>query len=214
MLVPDLHAAAQHLHKIGYNIAFEYAHKIRLKAVQNFASHRHQALKFRVSGLLAGAQSGVALHDVYFPHLRVPAAAVHELLHPVCDVDGAGEFFLHAQPGFFRRFAGALVYEHLLGYAVGLGLVFYEIYLQTGLEKVRHGLLNEFVGDGLFGLIFIGGLGRKAVRHQHKAVLYVLKGYLGLVLLVFALLFYISVNGINKAGAGGLFRAAAVLQPG
>ena len=42
-------------------------------------------------------------------------------------------------------------------------------------EEVGHGLRDEFVGDGLFGLILVAGAGGKAGGHIHQTVLHVLK---------------------------------------
>ena len=214
MLVPDLHAAAQHLHQVGDDIAFKDTHIVRLQAVEDLAPDGHDALKLRVSGQLAGAQCGVALHDIDLPLFRVTAAAVHKFLDPVGDVDAAGELFLHALPGPFRRLPAALVDKHLLGDPVRLRLIFNEIDLQLLLEKLGHGRLDKAVGDRLLVLVFIGGLVGKAVGHQNEAVLHVLKLDGAFALLILADLFDIGVDGIGKGVFHRLVRRAAVFQPG
>ena len=48
----DLHAAAQDLHQVRDDGRLENAAVIRLQAVEDFAPHRHDALKFRIPGEL------------------------------------------------------------------------------------------------------------------------------------------------------------------
>ena len=55
-----------------------------------------------------------------------------------------------------------------------------EIDLQLGAEEISHGLLDEFVVDGLFSLVLIAGLGGEVVGDQHQAVLDVVEGDLAL----------------------------------
>ena len=129
MLVLDLDSAAEHLHQVGDYVALEYPHIVRFQAVEYLAAHRHDPLKLRVARELARAECGVALHDVYLAALRVAAAAVDKLLHAVRDIYAAGELLLHALPRALRRLAAALVYQHLVGYPVGLRLVLNEVYL-------------------------------------------------------------------------------------
>ncbi len=62
--------------------------------------------------------------------------------------------FFDIQPRFFGLLTAPLVDQDLVGGAVGLGLVFDEVDLQLAPEKVRHRLLDELVGDGLFRLVF------------------------------------------------------------
>ena len=97
-LVLHLHAAAQHPQQIGDDVAFEYLVIIGLQAVEDLAPHGHDTLKLRVPALLAGAQSGVALHDIQLPPLHISGAAVHEFLDAVGDVDAAGELLFCALP--------------------------------------------------------------------------------------------------------------------
>ena len=73
--------------------------------------------------------------------------------------------------------------------------------------------MNEAVVDGLFGLVFIAGLGRKAVRYQNQAVLNVIKGDLTLIFIVLILFFQPGVHRRDKGGFHRLLRAAPVLQP-
>ena len=139
-------------------------------------------MKIRVTGLDAGAHGGLTLHDEQLPLLHVPAAAVHEALHPGGQVVTALQGFLQVQAGGFRLLPAALVDEHLLGQLVRLGLIFQEIHLQVVPQEIGHGLLDELVGDGLLGLVLIGGLGREGGGNQHQAVLDVLKADFALVL--------------------------------
>ena len=213
MFVLDLHAAAHHAQKVGDDLTFEDARVVGLEAVENFAAHRHDALKFRVARELDRAHGGIALDDVKLALFCVAAAAVDEFLHTVGDVQIAGEFLLDGHAGALGGFAAALVDEHLLGDLVRLALVFNKIDLQTAAEKLRHGLLNELVVDGFFRLVFVGGLCGEAVCHQHEAVSHVLEGDLGLVFDVLAVLLQIGVDGVDEGVAHGLVRCAAVLQP-
>ncbi len=72
MPVLYLHAAAQHLHQIRDDLAFEDAGVIRLQAVQNLAADGHDALILRIPAHLYAAQSGVALHNVDLPAAHIP----------------------------------------------------------------------------------------------------------------------------------------------
>ena len=213
-LVLHLHTAAQHPHEIGDDVALKNAGVIRLEAVEDFAADGHDALKLRIARELAGAQGGIALHDVNLPAGDILGAAVHELLHPVGEIQIARELLFQVLAGLLRLLAAALVDEHLLENAVSLGLVLDKINLQLFLEKGGHGLLNEFVGDGLLRLVLIGGNGGKAVGNQNQAVLNVLKGDFTLVFLILSLLLDVCVDGGGKGAACGLFRRAAMLQPG
>ena len=55
-------------------------------------------------------------------------------------------------------------------------------------EHLGHGLLNALVGDGLFGLVLVRGLGREGGDDNNQAVLHILKGNLALRLVVLAVL--------------------------
>ena len=55
------------------------------------------------------------------------AAAVHEFLHTVGEVNIAGQLLFDIQTRLFRLFAAALVDQHLLGDLVCLGLVLDEV---------------------------------------------------------------------------------------
>ena len=63
-----------------------------------------------------------------------------------------------------------------------------EVDLQAVAEHLRHGLLDTLVGDGLFRLVLIGGLGGEGGNDNHQAVLHILEGDLALVLVVLAVL--------------------------
>ena len=211
-LALHLHAAAQHLHQVGDDVAFEDAGIVGLQAVEDLAPDGHQALKFRVAGLLAGAQRGVALHDVQLPALHVLGAAVHKLLDAVGDVDLLRQLLFLVDAGLFRRLTAAFVDQHLSGDLLCRVAVLDEIDLQTAAEELRHGVLNELVGDGLLGLVFVAGLGGEVVADQDQAVLHVGIGDLGLGLQVLVVLPQVLVDGAHHGKAGGLLRTASVLQ--
>ena len=214
MLVLDLHAAAQDLDEVRDDLALENPGIVRLQAVQDLAPHRHDALILGVPGQLHAAQGAVALHDVDLPLVHVLGAAVHELLDPVGDVHRAGELLLHVQAGLLRLLPAALVQQHLLADLLCVKGVFNEVDLQVAAEELRHGLLDEFVGDGLLGLVLVAGLGGEVVADQHQAVLDIRPGDLALALLVLPLVPQVLVDGGDKGGLGRLFGASAVLQPG
>ena len=85
--------------------------------------------------------------------------------------------------------------------------------MEAAAEKLRHGLLHEFIRDGLFRLVLIGCLRGEAVRHQNQAVLHVLERDLGLGLRILVLRFEIGVDRVDEGVADGLFRRAAVFEP-
>ena len=85
--------------------------------------------------------------------------------------------------------------------------------MQALSEKLRHRVLHKFVGDRLFRLVFIGGLRRKTVRHQHQTVRHVLKRDLRFRLRVFVCRFEIRVDGVDEGVFGRLLRRAAILEP-
>ena len=142
------------------------------------------------------------------------APAVHEFLNAVCNIDGTGKFLLHAETGLFRRLSGPFVDQNLFGDAVRFRFVLNEIDFQLFLEEVGHRFLDKLVGDGLLRLVFIGCLRGEAVRNQHKTVRDILERDLGFVLLIFADLLQIGIDGIYEPVSCGFFRASAVLQPG
>ena len=80
-------------------------------------------------------------------------------------------------------------------------------------EELRHCVLHKFVRDGLFRLILIGGLRRKAVCHQHQTVGHVLKRDLRFRLRVFVRRLEIRVDGVDEGVFGRLLRRAAILEP-
>ena len=91
-------------------------------------------------------------------------------------------------------------------------MVLDEKYLQLLAQELGHGVLDELVGDGLFGLVFIAGLGGEVTAHQQQALLHVGEGDLAFALGVFVVLPQIFVQRRHKGQAGGLVGAAAVLQ--
>ena len=214
MFVPDLHAAAQYPKQVRDDIAGEDAGIVAFQAVQDFAPNGHDALKLGVPALLAGAQSGVALHNVQFPPFGVLAPAVHELLYPVGQVHVPRQVLLDGLAGALGLFPGALVDQDLVNDPLRFHAVFRKVDFQLFLKEGRHGLLNEPVGDGLFCLVLIGGLGGEAVGHQDQAVGDVLEHDFGLIALVLALFLDLVVHSRDKGGPGRFVRGAAVLQPG
>ena len=64
LLALHLHAAAEHAHEVGDNVALKNARIISLEAVEDLAAHGHDALKLRIAREFARAECGVALHDV------------------------------------------------------------------------------------------------------------------------------------------------------
>ena len=110
--------------------------------------------------------------------------------------------------------AAALVDERLLGdlHRVGGGLD--EVDCQLLLQKVGHGLLDKLVGDGLFRLVLVAGLGGEVAGDEDQAVLNVGPGDLGFIFIIFVIGAQIAVDGAEQSGAHGLLRGAAVFQPG
>ena len=212
MLPRHLHAAAQDLDQVRDDLALENPGVVRLQAVQNLPPDGHDALVLRVPGQLHAAKGAVALHDVNLPAFHVLRPAVHKLLHPVGDVHAAGELFLDAQPGLLRLLPAALVQKHLPGDFLRVEVVFNQVNLQVGPEELRHGLLDKLIGNGLFRLVFVTGLGGEVAGDQNQTVLHVRPGDLALVLLVLPLLPEVLVHGGDKGGAAGLLRASPVLQ--
>ena len=89
--------------------------------------------------------------------------------------------------------------------------IFNEVYLQLLPQEVVHGVLDELIGNGLFGLVFVAGLGGEVVADQNQTILHIGIGDLALVLGVLAVVPEVLVNGVHKGQAGGLFRGAAML---
>ena len=85
--------------------------------------------------------------------------------------------------------------------------------MQALSKKLRHRVLHKFVRDGLFRLILIGGLRRKAVCHQHQTVGHVLKRDLRFRLRVFVRRLEIRVDGVDERVFGRLLRRTAILEP-
>ena len=61
----------------------------------------------------------------------------------------------NVEPCGFGLDARTHIYEHLLGNFFGVYSVFYKIHFKLMAEKIRHSLLNEFIGYSFFGLIFV-----------------------------------------------------------
>ena len=167
---------------------------------------------FTVPPHFAAAQRRIALHDVNFPLGGIPAAAVHKFFHTVGKVDAARQLFLEVQAGLFGVFPAALVDEHLLADFSRVIGIFDEIDLHLVLEELGHALVDELIGDGFFGLVFVGGLGGKAGGYQHQTVLHVLEADLAFVLEVLVVIFQPGVDLVHQRHLDGALRRAAVLQ--
>ncbi|MFQ8832893.1 MAG: hypothetical protein ACLR7U_08475 [Ruthenibacterium lactatiformans] len=81
---------------------------------------------------------------------KVLGAAVHKFLHAVSDVYLGRERLFRTLAHLVRMLAALLVHQHLLGQLHRLVGLFDEVHFQVVLEELRHGLLNELVGDGFF----------------------------------------------------------------
>ena len=79
-------------------------------------------------------------------------------------------------------------------------------------EEVVHRLVDKPVGDGLFGLVFVAGLGGEGGGYQNQAVLHILVGDLALIFQVFAALLQKAINLIDKGQLHRLLRGASMLQ--
>ena len=110
-------------------------------------------------------------------------------------------------------FAALLVDEHLRGDLLRLVRVLDEVDLQAVLEEFRHRLLHEAVRDGLFRLVLVTRVLRKAARDKDQAVLHVGERDLALVLLIHALRLEVGVNLAHKRQTHRAVGAAAVLEP-
>ena len=124
-----------------------------------------------------------------------------------------GKRLFDALTRFFSVLAALLVYQHLLAELLCLVRLFQKIHFQIVLEEIGHGLRNELIGDGLFGLVLVAGTGGKAGGHIHQTVLHVLKADGALAFFVQVLFLQVLVDLVHKGGAHRVLRAAAVLQP-
>ena len=120
--------------------------------------------------------------------------------------------FFEILPCCLRLDAASHIDEHLLGDLIGFQAVLDKIDLQLMAQELRHGLLDEFVGDGLLRLVLIGGLRGEGRNDEDQAVLNILKAYLAVALEILAVLLEIGVDLGNECAARGLFRRTAVLQ--
>ena len=208
-----VHAAAQHLDKVGDDVALEDFGVVGFEAVENLAAHRHNALEAGVAGVLAGTGRRIALHDVQLPLIGVFGAAVDEFVDAGGDVHVGREVLLDSEALFFRLFAALFVEKHLPADFVGFEGILNEPDFKLMAEKFGHRLLDKLVGNRLFGLIFVAGLVGEGGHHDNQTVLHVLKRDLALVLGVFAGLLEPRVDHGDKRAAHSLLRRAAVFQP-
>ena len=80
-------------------------------------------------------------------------------------------------------------------------------------QKLGHGLLDELVVDGLFGLVFIRSLSGEGGNNHNQAVGHVLKRNLAFRLLVLGILLEPGVDLGNKGRAHRLLRRASIFEP-
>ena len=214
VLAAQLHAAAHDLDEVHDDVRLEDAGIVGLEAVQDLAADGHNGLIFTVAAGLDRTHSRIALDDIQLTAGGVLGSAVHELLHPVREVDLGRERLFDALARFFGVLTALLVHQHLLTDLLGLVGLFEEVDFQIVLEEVGHGLRDELVGDGLFGLVLIAGAGGEAGRNVDQTVLHILKADGTLSLFVEVLLLQILVDLVDEGRADGVLRAAAMLQPG
>ena len=121
------------------------------------------------------AEAQKAVSDMNAQAAVEAAAEFLESCRPAPGEDAtAGELLAEIDARTLRLLAAALVDQHLLGHTGRLLGMLNEIDLQPLLEKLRHGLLNKAVGDGLFRLVFVGSARGEAVCHQHQTVRHIL----------------------------------------
>ena len=166
-LVLDLHAAAQHAHKVHDDVGLKDARVVLFQAVEDLTADGHNALELGIARGANGACCRVALYDVDLAAALVLGAAVDELLHAVGHVGLLLQVGLDALTCLLGVLARALVDEHLLHDLVGGIFVLDQVGREALLKECRHGLLDKAVIDGLLGLVFVGRLGGEAVGHQH-----------------------------------------------
>ena len=212
-LVLDLHAAAQHAHKVHDDVGLKDARVVLLQAVEDLAADGHNTLELGVARRADGACCRVALYDVDLATVFVLGTAIDELLHAVGHVGLLLQVGFDALAGLLGVLTRALVDEHLLHNLVGGVFVLDQIGRETLLKEGGHGLLDKAVIDSLLGLVFVGRLGGEAVGHQHQAVLDILPLNAALVFVVLALILDVGIDGAGQSAAGGLFGRAAVLEP-
>ena len=111
-------------------------------------------------------------------------------------------------------FPALLVDQDLLADLLGFLRLFEEVDFQIVLQEIRHRLRDEFVGDGLLGLVLVAGAGGEAGRDIDQAVLHILKADGALALLIKILVLQVLVDLVDEGRAHRVFGAAAVLQPG
>ena len=80
-------------------------------------------------------------------------------------------------------------------------------------QKVGHRLLDEFVVDRLFGLVFIRCLGRQRRRYQNQAILHILETDLAFVFEIPPVLLQVSVDLRHKRRPHRFFGRTAMFQP-
>ena len=214
VLAAQLDAAAHHLDEVHDDVRLEDAGIVGLEAVQDLAADGHDGLILAVAALLDGTHSRIALDDIQLAAGSVLGAAVHELLHPVGEVDLGGERLFDALARLFGVFPALLVDQDLLADLLGFLRLFEEVDFQIVLQEIRHRLRDEFVGDGLLGLVLVAGAGGEAGRDIDQAVLHILKADGALALLIKILVLQVLVDLVDEGRAHRVFGAAAVLQPG
>ena len=80
-------------------------------------------------------------------------------------------------------------------------------------QKFGHRITDKFIGYSLFGLVFVGSLGRERGYTKHNTFFNILECYLAFVFGVFVGIFNIFINLINKCVSNRSFGRTAVFKP-
>ncbi len=80
-------------------------------------------------------------------------------------------------------------------------------------EYIRHRLLNSFICNCLFSLVFIGSAVRKRRYNQYQTVLHIIKSDFAFFFIVFSVLLKVGIYLVNKSVAGCLVWRAPMLKP-
>ena len=169
-------------------------------------------MKFGITSELDGCHRGVALYDIKLAALGILGTAGYEFFYAVCHVCLCGELLFDVETCAFCVFAAALVDEDLVCDLFRISRVFNEIIFDMFFQIIGESGCDEFIVDGFFRLVFIRNLRGKAVDDENETVLNVLEGDLAFVFIIFAVVFQIFVDGINKRGLRCLFGGTAMLE--
>ena len=106
----------------------------------------------------------------------------------------------------FGGLSRALIKKHLIDDRGRRRVIFYKIYLKVGLKELGKRLGNEGVVYRLLSLVLVRGLRGRGVDDYNKVVLYILEGYLLLVLGILVLPLDELVYCIGERGLDRFFR--------